>query len=102
MTTLTAPRTKLTTNQSLALGLTLTGIRPDWDTPENRAELTHLGSTWHFPHATDFAHVIRAAVWYATQTMTHEFADADNPVGSPAYRSIAFFPHSGPWWEATR
>ena len=29
-------------------------------------------------------------------------ADADNPVSSPAYRSIAFFPHSGPWWEATR
>ena len=98
----TAARPMLSTMESLALGFTLTALRPEWGTPESRARLTRLGATYSFPHARDFAHVMRAAVWYATHTVTAEFADADNPVGSPAYRSIALFPHAGPWWTSTR
>ena len=97
----TAARPMLSMMESLALGFTLTALRPEWDTPENRARLTHWGATWHFPHAQDFAHVMRAAVWYASHTVTEEFADEDNPVGSPAYRSPVLFPHAGPWWTAT-
>lgn len=95
-----APRYALRSH--LTLGFTLTALRPEWDISENRARLTHLGATYDFPHARDFAHLMRAAVWHATHAATAEFADEDNPVGSPAYRSIALFPHAGPWWTSTR
>lgn len=62
MTTTTAQRPMLNTTQSLALSLTLTGIRPEWDTPENGQRLTSLGSSHAFPDAAGFAHVRRAAV----------------------------------------
>ncbi|KZE70398.1 hypothetical protein M3C59_007745 [Micrococcus luteus] len=82
----------LTTTQALAVGFTLTGARPDWDTSETRAALAHLGNTWHFPHAVDFPHIIRAAVHYATATTGN---------GDLAHRSIASFPYAGPWWSET-
>ncbi|MGW9762509.1 hypothetical protein ACUXGK_001011 [Micrococcus aloeverae] len=47
----TAARPMLSTMESLALGFTLTALRPEWDTPENRARLTRLGATYSFPHA---------------------------------------------------
>ena len=89
-TTMNAQRLELTTSQSLALAGVLAGIRPDWDTSAHR--LVSLGGREGFPHADDFAHVIRAAVWFATATRD----------GEPAYAGLAFFPHAGPWWTATR
>lgn len=89
-TTMNAQRLELTTSQSLALAGVLSGIRPDWDTPAHR--LVSLGAREGFLHADDFAHVIRAAVWFATATRED----------GPAYAGVAFFPHAGPWWDATR
>lgn len=88
--TMTAQLLELTPSQSVALAGVLAGIRPDWDRPDHH--LASLGAGTGFPHARDFAHVIRAAVWFATATRD----------GEPAYAGLAFFPHAGPWWTATR
>lgn len=88
--TMTAPLLVLTASQTLALAGVLAGIRPDWDTPAHR--LTNLGAASGFPHADDFAHVVRAAVEFATATRGD----------GPAHAGVAFFPDAGPWWDATR
>lgn len=87
---MTAQQLNLTPVQSLALAGVFAGIRPGWDTPAHR--LANIGTGSGFAHAVDFAHVIRAAVWFATATRD----------GEPAYMGLTFFPHAGPWWDATR